>query len=60
MTLSHAAAAWFAARTWQRPQWTVDELVRARAGRTVSVVLPALNEERTVGGVVRSVLPLVG
>jgi glucosyl-3-phosphoglycerate synthase len=60
MTLSPATRAWFAERTWQRPHWTVDELVLARAGRTVSVVLPALDEERTVGGVVRSVLPLVG
>jgi glucosyl-3-phosphoglycerate synthase len=55
-----AAAAWFAGRTWQNPQWTVDALVRARRSRTVSVVLPALDEERTVGGVVAAVLPLVG
>lgn len=60
MTLSPAARTWFAERTWQSPQWTVDELVRARGARTVSVVLPALDEEATVGGVVRSVTPLVG
>ncbi|HEX5115804.1 MAG TPA: glucosyl-3-phosphoglycerate synthase [Pseudonocardiaceae bacterium] len=60
MTLPPATRAWFAERTWQSPQWTVDELVRARGSRTVSVVLPALDEESTVGGVVRSVLPLVG
>lgn len=50
---------WFAARTWHRPQWTVPELVAARAGRTVSVVLPALDEEATVAAVVASVQPLV-
>ncbi|HEX5407261.1 MAG TPA: glucosyl-3-phosphoglycerate synthase [Pseudonocardiaceae bacterium] len=55
-----AAAAWFAARTWQNPQWTAADLVAARGSRTVSVVLPALDEERTVAGVVAAVLPLVG
>ena len=50
---------WFAARTWHRPQWTVSELVSAKAGRTVSVVLPALDEETTVGAVVAALRPLV-
>jgi len=53
-------AAWFAAHTWQSPQWTIEELLAARRGRTVSVVLPALDEEATVAGVVASVLPLLG
>jgi glucosyl-3-phosphoglycerate synthase len=51
---------WFESRTWQSPQWTVAELMRAKGSRTVSVVLPALDEEATVGGVVRAVLPLLG
>ncbi|WP_277068315.1 glucosyl-3-phosphoglycerate synthase [Saccharomonospora viridis] len=51
---------WFRRRTWQSPQWSVSELVSAKRGRTVSVVLPALNEEATVGSVVASVRPLVG
>jgi glucosyl-3-phosphoglycerate synthase len=51
---------WFAERTWQSPEWTTDDLLRAKGSRTVSVVLPALDEEATVGGVVRAVLPLVG
>ncbi|WP_020668069.1 glucosyl-3-phosphoglycerate synthase [Amycolatopsis nigrescens] len=51
---------WFARRTWQDPQWTVDELVRAKGARTVSVVLPALNEQETVGDVIASVRPLLG
>ncbi|MDX8036170.1 glucosyl-3-phosphoglycerate synthase [Lentzea sp. BCCO 10_0856] len=52
--------AWFATHTWQQPSWTVDELVALKRGRTVSVVLPALNEEETVGDVVRVVRPLLG
>ena len=39
---------WLSDRSWTRPHWTVDELVAAKAGRTISVVLPALNEEDTV------------
>ncbi|MFD4197901.1 glucosyl-3-phosphoglycerate synthase [Amycolatopsis thermoflava] len=51
---------WFALRTWQEPDFDPADLVRAKAGRTVSVVLPALDEEKTVGEVVASVRPLVG
>lgn len=51
---------WFARRTWQEPDFDPADLVRAKAGRTVSVVLPALDEEETVGDVVASVRPLVG
>ena len=49
---------WFARRTWQEPSWTVPELVAAKAGRRVAVVLPALDEEATVGAIVAAVLPL--
>ncbi|WP_132876052.1 glucosyl-3-phosphoglycerate synthase [Tamaricihabitans halophyticus] len=55
-----AAAAWFPTHTWQEPAWRVPELLAAKADRTVSVVLPALNEEHTVGEVVASVRPLLG
>lgn len=58
--MNPAARAWFAERTWQRPEWTVRELVTAKGSRTVSVVLPALDEESTVGAVVASVRPLLG
>jgi glucosyl-3-phosphoglycerate synthase len=51
---------WAASNTWDRPQWTVEELVAAKDGRTVSVVLPALNEEKTVADVVASIVPLLG
>jgi glucosyl-3-phosphoglycerate synthase len=49
------AAAWFERRTWQPIPWTAAELIQAKRGRTVSVVLPALNEEATVAGVVAAV-----
>ena len=49
---------WFARRTWQEPPWTVAELVAAKRGRRVSVVLPALDEEATVGAIVAAIVPL--
>ena len=51
---------WMADHSFSRPEWTVEELVAAKAGRTVSVVLPALNEEETVGSVVETITPLLG
>ena len=51
---------WLTDHTWNRPSWSIDELVAAKRGRTVSVVLPALNEEETVGAVVETINPLVG
>src|SRR5436190_1757592 len=51
---------WMAERSWNRPSWTVAELEAAKADRTVSVVLPALNEEETVGSVVGTITPLLG
>ena len=48
-------------RTWARPQWTVAELLaaKAKAGRSISVVLPALNEQATIESVIDSMTPLV-
>ncbi|MFE3290270.1 glucosyl-3-phosphoglycerate synthase [Rhodococcus sp. NPDC059234] len=51
---------WSEANSWDHPDWTVDELVAAKAGRTVTVVLPALNEEKTVSAVVDTIHPLLG
>ncbi|WP_340684470.1 glucosyl-3-phosphoglycerate synthase [Amycolatopsis coloradensis] len=51
---------WFERRTWQNPGWTVDDIVAAKGDRTVSVVLPALDEEDTVAEVVGTVRPLLG
>ena len=51
---------WLTSHSWSRPHWTVAELEAAKAGRTVSVVLPALNEEETVASVVQTITPLLG
>lgn len=51
---------WFDTHSWNRPTWTIAELEAAKAGRTVSVVLPALNEEETVAGVIETITPLLG
>ncbi|MCF7551147.1 MULTISPECIES: glucosyl-3-phosphoglycerate synthase [Pseudonocardia] len=48
---------WFTRRTWQTPDWTVEDLVAAKRGRKVSVVLPALNEEATIGAIVAGIRP---
>jgi glucosyl-3-phosphoglycerate synthase len=50
---------WLTDRSWNRPRWTIRELVAAKAGRTISVVLPALNEEQTIESVIDSISPLV-
>jgi glucosyl-3-phosphoglycerate synthase len=49
---------WFERRSWQPAPWTAAELRAAKAGRTVSVVLPALDEEQTVAAVVSALHPL--
>lgn len=48
-------SSWFRTRTWQQAWWSAEELIAAKAGRTVSVVLPALDEEATVAAVVAAV-----
>jgi glucosyl-3-phosphoglycerate synthase len=54
------AEIWLSENSWSRPTWTVEELVAAKKGRTISVVLPALNEEETVASVVETITPLLG
>ncbi len=51
---------WLADHSWQRPPWTVTELEAAKRGRTISVVLPALNEAATVGSVIETITPMLG
>nr|WP_067574491.1 glucosyl-3-phosphoglycerate synthase [Nocardia acidivorans] len=46
--------------TWFHRDWSLPELIEHKAGRTVSVVLPALNEQATIGGVLASIRQLVG
>jgi len=60
MNFHHREPHWGTTNTWDSPDWTVGELVAAKGGRTVSVVLPALNEENTVADVVASIRPLLG
>lgn len=57
---ARAGEAWLADHSWHRPPWTVAELQAAKRGRTVSVVLPALNEAETVGAVIDTITPMVG
>jgi glucosyl-3-phosphoglycerate synthase len=49
--------AWFARRTSRWQDWPADRLlaVKQQLSVTISVVIPARNEQRTVGGVVGSV-----
>ncbi|MGH3980383.1 MAG: glucosyl-3-phosphoglycerate synthase [Pseudonocardiaceae bacterium] len=51
---------WFTEATEQDPCWTADQLREAKRSTTVSVVLPALDEEETVGAVVTELRPLLG
>lgn len=51
---------WLRGQTWQRPAWTVADLVAAKGDRTVSVVLPALNEAGTVAAVIDTITPMLG
>ena len=48
-------AAWFERRTTTASDWPVDLLATVKGPTTVSVVLPALNEEPTVGRIVEIV-----
>ncbi len=57
---ARTAEDWLADHTWQRPPWTVAALAAAKRGRTVSVVLPALNEGPTVAAVIDTIRPMVG
>lgn len=51
---------WFSEATVQSLPWTMESLVAAKRGQTVSVVLPALDEEETVGAIVEAIAPMVG
>jgi glucosyl-3-phosphoglycerate synthase len=44
---------WFSERTSRAADWPADDLVAAKGDTRVSVVLPALNEQATVGRIVR-------
>ncbi|MDA8368704.1 MAG: glucosyl-3-phosphoglycerate synthase [Nocardiopsaceae bacterium] len=46
---------WFARRTSSFEQWPPDTAAAAKGGTRISVVLPARNEEATVGGIVAAI-----
>lgn len=52
--------AWSDTNSWDTPGWSIAELEAAKGSRTVSVVLPALNEEQTVAAVIDTIHPLLG
>jgi glucosyl-3-phosphoglycerate synthase len=49
---------WLSRRTSRESDWPLDSLLalKAESGTTISVVLPALNEERTVGPIVEAIV----
>jgi glucosyl-3-phosphoglycerate synthase len=53
------AADWFARRTSSWRDWPLDRLVRHKGDTTISVVLPALDQEATIGEIVAGVRRLV-
>jgi glucosyl-3-phosphoglycerate synthase len=53
--VSPVVEAWTTYRTGNAAQWTPRQLVKAKGGTTVSVVIPARNEEVTVGAIVTTI-----
>ncbi len=47
--------AWASYRTGNAAQWTPQQLARAKNGTTVSVVIPARNEQETIGAIVATI-----
>jgi glucosyl-3-phosphoglycerate synthase len=47
--------AWASYRTSSATQWTAQQLARAKGGTTVSVVIPARNEQDTIGAIVTTI-----
>ena len=54
-TASPIVEAWAVYRTGIATHWTPQQLVRAKKGTRVSVVIPARNEEATVGAIVATI-----
>jgi glucosyl-3-phosphoglycerate synthase len=54
-TVSPIVEAWTTYRTGNAAQWTARQLLRAKHGTRVSVVIPARNEEATVGTIVATI-----
>lgn len=45
---------WFGTNSFSIRDWSADELAAAKGSQRIAVVLPARNEEPTVGGIVRT------
>jgi len=50
-----AALDWFATHTFRSASFSADRLVDAKAGRRISVILPAKDEAATIGGIISSI-----
>jgi len=55
LTVSPVVEAWATYRTGNGAQWSAAELMRAKRGTSVSVVIPARNEAATVGAIVDAI-----
>jgi glucosyl-3-phosphoglycerate synthase len=55
VTDSPVVEAWTTYRTGNAAQWTMRQLLRAKGSTTVSVVIPARNEQDTVGAIVATI-----
>jgi glucosyl-3-phosphoglycerate synthase len=49
------AESWFAGRTTSIDDWPLERVRKLKSGRRVAVILPALDEEATVGDIVASI-----
>ncbi|MBB3665793.1 glucosyl-3-phosphoglycerate synthase [Prauserella sediminis] len=55
LAVSPEIGTWLEHRSGRADDWTAADLVTAKRGRTVSVVIPARDEDETVGGIVRTI-----
>ncbi|MEV7095707.1 glucosyl-3-phosphoglycerate synthase [Amycolatopsis sp. NPDC051045] len=55
LQVSPEIGTWITRRSSKAGDWTTRELVAAKRGTTVSVVIPARNEEATVGAIVAAI-----
>lgn len=47
--------AWVMRRSYLKPIWSRDERLRTKAGSTISVVIPTLDEAATIGQIVKTI-----
>ncbi|EIE98711.1 glucosyl-3-phosphoglycerate synthase [Saccharomonospora glauca] len=55
LALSPRVRSWLRRRSWRADDWTASQLAALKGERTVSVVIPARDEEETVGQIVRTI-----